>query len=74
MGEELSLKDIRFEPHSNIHKIIITQVIVLFLILVGILTVKYTNSKNYKKITEFYNEYFCDDTSVSEVLEEDSKG
>ncbi len=71
MNEEFKEKEFEFVPHSNFHKIIITQVIVLGIILAGVFLIKYTNMSNYKKITAFYEKYFCDDTSVTQVLQED---
>lgn len=53
-----------------IYKIIITQAICMGIILASIMLIKYISKSTYTELKNFYETYICDDTTITEVLED----
>ena len=62
-----------FKPHNNFHKIIAVEAICAVVLLLGIVAVRYINKEAFEQIRAFYQQNILTETSVSEVLEEETE-
>lgn len=67
----MSDKKIKVRPFFI--KCLAIELITVFLILITVLVIKFTNKKVYVKIKKFYETYFLDETSADEVLKDGGK-
>lgn len=53
------------------YRVLIIQAVCIFIILSGVLAVKYFFKEEFLKVTEFYQKNIMIDTKISEVIEDE---
>ena len=62
------MKDIPEKPKSTVAAVIAVQLVCVFLIIAGVLLVKRFSPAKAKKITAFFKNSMCEQTSADELL------